>query len=408
MEENKQETIVKLYSLRAGLSLLSQIRDEAKCHEILIQENEREINYLKREQGKLRDKIEECNSTIEYKQNCIKTNEKDIINYNNSVASALNEREIRLKTISENIIKWWRTLFISIMIGVLPFLLALLFAEGLQDSLYPLLGISMAIIVSIVLTFVSSKKLSTYRSIYREISEEISNPDALVTRSNPKDWNERRNKEYAAEIELCEENRKECQAKFSEKQNEIDSMRKEITLANEKIPPIIERFNVAYKAVQEQFAGFIDERDWGNVDLIIFNYETGRALDFRDALLQVDNERRNERLVKAVRDASSAISSSIIRGFGALQHTLQRQTALLDSRITELSNTMLESNSRQMAAIAESNQAMLESSSRQIAALTESNRAQQALLDKMKTSSDVLASDIHHMRELADKTYYNY
>ena len=55
-------------------------------------------------------------------------------------------------------------------------------------------------------------------------------------------------------------------------------------------------------ALITEFSSVLDPRDWANIDLIIFYYETGRADTLKEALQQVDRQRQNEALIKAIKE----------------------------------------------------------------------------------------------------------
>ncbi len=183
--------------------------------------------------------------------------------------------------------------------------------------------------------------------------------------------------------------------KISKNEEEIKEMEEMISKKREEIEPQILQFNSINQAMKEQFDGLIDNRDWCNVDLIIFNYETGRALDMRDALLQVDDERRNNRLIKAVRSASIQVSSSIKQGFAGLQATIDRQFEELNGTISRFSSQILTESGKNIYHL-----------NNNLEKIAEISTAQSALLNKMNISSDQMANDIENMRQLANYTYY--
>ncbi len=199
----------------------------------------------------------------------------------------------------------------------------------------------------------------------------------------------------------------ERRADITKKENEIEILGKQMA----EIGRI--RFSPVYKVLKEQFSSFLDERDWGNVDLLIFNYETGRAATLKEALLQADMERRTERLEKAIMDAAKEISYSIRSGFGALQHSIDNGFNLLNDNIRSSMkgvqhqlDKMISQNetmNKQMDKIAEQNQNI----SSKLSEFTIST-AQEALLNQMNVSSYEMAKDIRRVRELSEKTYYGY
>ncbi len=117
----------------------------------------------------------------------------------------------------------------------------------------------------------------------------------------------------------------------------------------------------------------------------------------RDALMQVDHERRNERLVHSVNLASEAISDNIRYGLKHLQSTMDQQLRTLNYRISDFSG--------QLSGIASAASEQSRTMNRTLGELSSSNAAQRALLEKIGTSSDRMAKDIKVMREISDGTY---
>ncbi len=406
MEENKQETIVKLYSLRAGLSLLSSIYDRASKQKFIIQKNECEIKKQQEKQSTARKNIAHNYSiTVGSLQDELTMLEKSIPQYDKELAmysEELEKQSLKLKKVFFRA-KMWKAIFITSLI--LIFLGTIINSIGnFINSNTDFLKLSVPNIIIIfseviptaffVIAIISGiKYFFGYRPIsdmeYNPYEIALSDPKKNLGKTDPRDIIKEKNKTLEKARRDHEIYRNNCMIEIARLQREIDNMRKEVKNANEKLLPIINNFKVTYKAVQEQFAEFVDERDWGNIDLIIFNYETGRALDLRDALMQVDNERRNQRLIKAVQDASSSICYSISRGFGTLQNALEHHMIILENRISKLSSQISESAELQLEAI------------------EESGKAQQALLDKINTSSDRMASDVQYMCQLTGYSYYN-
>lgn len=74
---------------------------------------------------------------------------------------------------------------------------------------------------------------------------------------------------------------------------------------NQAIGAIVSNCNLFYRELLEQFSSLLDERDWKNLDLVIYQIETGRADSIKEALHQVDRELQTERIVKSVFNAAA-------------------------------------------------------------------------------------------------------
>ncbi len=350
MSENqaltKQETVARLYGLRAGLSVLSEIYDKISVSQRTIQESKDSIekNQYQMHQAVIRGQGAE----EEYKKR----------------QKAFSDAKTELdKTKFDGLRKFY---YVSIAILVVLYLIGMAIdsAGGNYDPLIEPIGIYT--LFCIVFSIYFFKK----HSAYKDLKETFENAK--------KQLDEFKLGEIKAK--LADEHSK-CNAQMKKSEKTIDQENKTLDL-------LLDDFKLTYRATQDEYCAFLDERDWGNVDLIIFNYETGRAIDLRDALMQVDNERRNQRLERAIENAQAVITQSISSAMMNLQSSFEQQFSRLDSRINNVS--------KQLKANSDS----------QIQAINEANRSQQALLNKMNTSSDKMARDVQTMRELAERTYY--
>ena len=72
------------------------------------------------------------------------------------------------------------------------------------------------------------------------------------------------------------------------------------------------------QAMLRESEGILMECDWKNIDLLIFYLETGRANSLREALQLVDRQRQTDQIVSSIRDASYHISNTINAGLNRL------------------------------------------------------------------------------------------
>ncbi len=86
--------------------------------------------------------------------------------------------------------------------------------------------------------------------------------------------------------------------------------------------PCYVRADAIHKGLVQEFSSFIDERDWENLDLIIFAFETGRADNLKEALKFIDEERRANQIVTAVNSATQQICQTINVGFSQMAQAM--------------------------------------------------------------------------------------
>ncbi|MDE6474579.1 MAG: hypothetical protein K2L70_05720 [Clostridia bacterium] len=114
--------------------------------------------------------------------------------------------------------------------------------------------------------------------------------------------------EFKIQCEDYERNKKEKQCQYERK---IDSNNQLTLLVSTESQTISNALKTTYSSI-------LDIRDWENLDLVIYYYETGRADSIKEALQLVDLERRNNNLMNCIQQASNEISSSIKTGISEL------------------------------------------------------------------------------------------
>lgn len=181
----------------------------------------------------------------------------------------------------------------------------------------------------------------------------------------------------------------------------VNNMKNAIALLEQEVPKAralieekereMERAKAEYvlmlRALQEEFADVLDKRDWQDVDLLIYYFESGRADNLKEALLQVDNERRTNRIVDTIKEATDRICWTLKTGFETLNRTLQQGFAAIESRIKQ-QNVLL---AKQNELIAQQNDLAAQQNA-QLSNLVSAANLSNALLAKQNESSEQLVS----------------
>ncbi len=163
-----------------------------------------------------------------------------------------------------------------------------------------------------------------------------------------------------------------------------------------------------YALLVKEFSPTLDPRDWGNVDYLIYAFETGRARDLTEALQMCDRELQTQRVEKAIKSATAEITATIRRGLGNLQaqmetcfYNLSQQVAASTSKVTE---AIAETNAQIEKArkATEQTNARLAGVQSSLAQMTTAAAMNNALLAKANESSSALADDVHRLRLYAD------
>lgn len=148
---------------------------------------------------------------------------------------------------------------------------------------------------------------------------------------------------------------------------------------DEKIAPIKESCNDFYTALVKHFNPLLDERDWAHLDLVIFELETRRADNIKEALQLVDRELQTERIQQTIAQATEQICYEIRRGFTQLQTAIVQCTKAICLQLSSISSK-------------------LSTIGKQMSELTDAVNLGNALQAKANVTSAQLLSDVHDIR----------
>ncbi|MBQ4586031.1 MAG: hypothetical protein IJA82_07490 [Clostridia bacterium] len=368
--ENIKETINKLYTLRAGISCSVQEKEKYE---------------------KIRDNIKVC---IDNTEKEIKEKEGEVFDnkgyiLSRKMISAKNPSE-KLKKLQDRIEGYEKeaerynkiTITLYVIAGILVAFAAFIMLGGYMVFMprsggeHWLIIIPCAIVAAIVgytgmLKFLPKKEQAQNNAYnlksgeeYKKISKEIS---IASNAKNDISYAENSIRELENQLSVLNASKsKECER-----------------LKREPIPHLI-CANGIYDVLVREYSALIDTRDWANLDLVIFYFETGRAKSMQEALQLVDRQRQNDRIVEAINEASYQICNTINAGIEHIQNVVVGCAKILSTQLDEIAS--------QQKALGR------EISNLQISASTMQN----ALKAKSNVSSNQLAEDIHQMRIYAE------
>lgn len=164
-----------------------------------------------------------------------------------------------------------------------------------------------------------------------------------------------------------------------------------------------------YNALVAQFKSVLDIRDWEHIDLIIFNFETGRADTLKEALQQVDRRVQTDEIIEAIESAGSSIAATI-------NVTMRELRSDLNKSFNRLSEQLAIQHAEQMTALGNINRSIertneslaklqqtSEKNGESIEKLTSTAYLNNALLTKISYDSLSLMSDVDYMVYSANK-----
>lgn len=177
----------------------------------------------------------------------------------------------------------------------------------------------------------------------------------------------------------------------------IRKAKETLPLCKQKLTEIVENSKQIIDCAKEAYR-VIDYRDWENVDLLIFYFETGRAESLKEALQLVDRQRQTNEIVNAIHYASAQISSSIEISIKKLGKALALSFDRLSAQMQQQHRELLESNEKQQRSVLgkfdELSENMREAANEAVTRKIETEQMQNALLSKIDRSSAELAGDM--------------
>lgn len=206
---------------------------------------------------------------------------------------------------------------------------------------------------------------------------------------------------------------KDAKARLSQATADCDSAQKALTIVSkdyEKVKSVSTKLSQEmYNALVAQFKSVLDIRDWEHIDLIIFNFETGRADTLKEALQQVDRRVQTDEIIEAIESAGSSIAATI-------NVTMRELRSDLNKSFNRLSEQLTIQHAEQMTALGNINRS-IECTNESIAKLqsaTENNgktlenissaaNLNNALIAKIGYDSMSLMDDVNYMVFTAPK-----
>lgn len=204
---------------------------------------------------------------------------------------------------------------------------------GDEDFLYPLVGpwVVAAAFFAVTLLFASiihllkkKQQLNKATKKYKKDLNSDSEPLRKIAELEKQFENYVNSGKYVAELESAEQ---ELSNRITEKQTEAYKNR-EAQKSYEKAEAD-KRKQVAanYKNLVQKYAPLLHQSDFDKLDYILYLFDTNRCDTMREALLQLDEQKRNDRIVSSINEAQSYISTNITKSIGALGDNIRHALA---------------------------------------------------------------------------------
>ena len=374
--EQKNQMLADLYALRAGMSAISIERDKFGVKEKAYSDAKCKVDRARCEYANAKNFVSRCDE-YDKKDSLQKTEEKVKL-----------DRTFK-KTVIGSIVA-------GIFGALIPWFFYFIVDDlNIQDSQY---GYSYW------------KKYLLVSACILGIIFVVGLAFALIVKvSNGKDLQKRKEKESGK----SKQDLKDAKARLSQAAADCDSAQKALAIVSkdyEKVKSVSTKLSQEmYNALVAQFKSVLDIRDWEHIDLIIFNFETGRADTLKEALQQVDRRVQTDEIIEAIESAGSSIAATI-------NVTMRELRSDLNKSFNRLSEQLAIQHAEQMTALGNINRS-IERTNESIAKLqsaTENNgktlenissaaNLNNALIAKIGYDSMSLMDDVNYMVFTAPK-----
>lgn len=374
--EQKNQMLADLYALRAGMSAISIERDKFGVKEKAYSDAKRKVDCACYEYENAENSVSRCDE-YDKKDSLQKTEEKVKL-----------DRTFK-KTVIGSIVA-------GIFGALIPWFFYFIVDDlNIQDSQY---GYSYW------------KKYLLVSACILGIIFVVGLAVALIVKvSNGKDL-QKRIKEGSGK---SKQDLKDAKARLSQAAADCDSAQKALAIVSkdyEKVKSVSTKLSQEmYNALVAQFKSVLDIRDWEHIDLIIFNFETGRADTLKEALQQVDRRVQTDEIIEAIESAGSSIAATI-------NVTMRELRSDLNKSFNRLSEQLAIQHAEQMTALGNINrniertnesiaklQSATENNGKTLENISSAANLNNALIAKIGYDSMSLMDDVNYMVFTAPK-----
>ena len=161
-----------------------------------------------------------------------------------------------------------------------------------------------------------------------------------------------------------------------------------------------------FECLYEKYDTIFVVDNWEVLDYVIYALQTGRSDTIKEALHYADEERRFNKLLDLIQIASEYIAKTINTSFDRLQNHLSYHFSNIQSAISEQTNKVIASNMSISKEISDMKSATISQIQQATSKINDSlgniytvSQTHTEILEKMKTSSMSLASDMRFFME---------
>ena len=374
----KDELIAKFYTIRAGLSVIAEETEK-------FRKLEEKISDLKYQDKQYKEKIVRDTQIERYdlqrRIHELEENEKEA---QKSLSYLMNSRRAISNTDSKiNVQKV--SYSITGGIGFFGLIIVLICMSSVMWLIY-----LVSLIMSIVIIFNINKK-----RVKIAVNEEVDRIDSSIHKvKSMLETNRQKLEEKRKVLHRMEEEQLSLMKKSTPNSKEISLLESNYSTT---VAVSTAKAKSIRNALIEEFGNILTEDDWGNVDLLIFYLNTGRADSLKEALQLVDRQRQTNQIVQAIGTAASYISNT-------MQANTYKLARVMDNCFSNLSN-QISTNHQQLIGAMNN---ISDSFNSRIGSFESTVKTQsQALLDSQALNASLLKEANRRSDELMNELRYN-
>lgn len=364
----KEQLLSRLYTLRAGLSVVSQEKDEFDSIKASAENKKNSV------QSKADSDLKNCKQRAK----------------NAKFKKTAAENKIKLQTENENLkyhikkkFTLYRALAVISTVLLASFLAAyavyiILLNKGILHEAENMTKITTTMIAlfAVGVPLIMTLSIKKSKKLKNEV-EAIESENSAI--SDIQDATEEYNTALA-ELDKIKNSYDES----------IETADWEFSLALSKAEAHISAGSAVIAALNKTYSDLVDYRDWGNIDYIIYCLETRRADSMKEALQLTDAEKRANRIVEAVEMANMEICRTMTESIASLQNDMRKCFNILSNQITQQTSAIINNINGVKRSFA--NQAAC------LGELASEIKLNNALSAKANMTSERLADDVEYIR----------
>ena len=331
MMENKQTIIGNLYSIRAGLSYISDLADQFRKTKSDTEKDssliDNKMNFLpqmRREMSSTKTMDRDLQEKAAKKEKDLASKRKDLeYTKKNDAKNLLQIKKRPLKQFGQrSFVKFFLSLFLSLASIAGCVVLYLVGKETASEYMFwPALGFSIWAIVMIVRNH-KERKVCKHNKKERIKEFEAASAKDIGNMERECERLELVIKGLYADAERAhnnmDKNVKNHEKKIEAIKQEIEDLKVAVENGKERMVALKKEGTAVYESLVDTYGDFFHPDNWKYLDRVVYYLSTGRAESIREALNLMDQRLNAEMIASEIRASSQMISGDIRRASRAI------------------------------------------------------------------------------------------